>query len=173
MTPFAREEYLARIAATKARMAEQGIDLLRRQKGASSQADPLETLEQMDQAVSRADQIIEGLMHFTKPPLLHLKITDLNRAISSALALLQKELYLKKIVGNHPFILVTSAYHMPRAMALFTAQHMHPIPAPTQFIGLTQLSIKTVIPNASSLFLSDLAIHEYLGLWWAKINKFI
>mgnify|MGYP000164966628 CR=1 FL=1 len=28
MTPFAREEYLARIAATKARMAEQGIDLL-------------------------------------------------------------------------------------------------------------------------------------------------
>jgi len=40
---------------------------------------------------------------------------------------------VKKIVGNHRFLLVTSAAHMPRVMALFAKQGLTPIPAPTNY----------------------------------------
>lgn len=42
--------------------------------------------------------------------------------------------FIKKVVGSEPFILVTSASHMPRALALFRAQGMEPIPAPTDYL---------------------------------------
>ncbi|MBT3822811.1 MAG: DUF218 domain-containing protein, partial [Nitrospinaceae bacterium] len=38
---------------------------------------------------------------------------------------------IKKLVGAERFFLVTSASHMPRAMALFRKEKMRPIPAPT------------------------------------------
>jgi len=38
---------------------------------------------------------------------------------------------IQKIVGNEKLILVTSASHMPRSMALFKKRGMQPIPAPT------------------------------------------
>lgn len=85
----------------------------------------------------------------------------------------EEALYLKKKLKIQPFILVTSAFHMPRAIALFKAQGMNPIAAPTQFLGSTNPMIKTLIPGTSSLLLSDIAIHEYLGIAWAKLNKFI
>ena len=39
-------------------------------------------------------------------------------------------LYVRHIVKEEPFILVTSAFHMPRAMRLFVKQGLAPIPAP-------------------------------------------
>ena len=41
---------------------------------------------------------------------------------------------VKEIVGKDKFILVTSASHMLRAMALFRKQGMEPIPAPTDYM---------------------------------------
>lgn len=38
---------------------------------------------------------------------------------------------IKPIIGDDEFILVTSAVHMPRSMAIFKKLGMHPIPAPT------------------------------------------
>jgi len=43
-------------------------------------------------------------------------------------------IYVKEIVGRDKFILVTSASHMPRAMALFRKYGMEPIPAPTDYM---------------------------------------
>lgn len=80
-------------------------------------------------------------------------------------------LYLKPILTHQTFVLVTSAYHMPRAIALFKKQGMHPIAAPTQFIAKqNSYTIKYYLPNATNLIISDIAIHEYLGLLFARIT---
>ncbi len=84
-------------------------------------------------------------------------------------------LNIQKIVNNERFILVTSALHMPRAMALFENEGMHPVPAPVSFIvkGPRKLTLNSLIPTAAGLGKSELVIHEYLGLAWAKIRGFI
>lgn len=81
--------------------------------------------------------------------------------------------YLKKTLGDKPFVLVTSAYHMPRSMALFQALHMQPIAAPTQFLGYQNNLTQCYIPNTSSLINSDIAIHEFLGILWAKYQGYL
>lgn len=81
----------------------------------------------------------------------------------------EEAIYLKKTIGNKPFVLVTSGYHMPRAMQLFKAQGMHPIAAPTQFFHQSGFSLKNFIPSTDGLVISDFAIHEYLGMLWAKL----
>lgn len=78
--------------------------------------------------------------------------------------------YFAPILKQQPFILVTSAYHMPRSMMLFEAKGMHPIAAPTQFFSADHLKIKSYIPSSLSLELSDITIHEYLGMLWAKLT---
>lgn len=85
----------------------------------------------------------------------------------------QEAVFLQKILGKNPFILVTSAYHMPRAMALFEGLGMHPIAAPTQFITYHDNLSLWRIPTANSVVISDIAIHEYLGILWAKIRGYI
>jgi uncharacterized SAM-binding protein YcdF (DUF218 family) len=81
-------------------------------------------------------------------------------------------IYVKKIVGSDRFILVTSATHMPRAMALFEKQDMHPTPAPTDYLVMKKKGISPgdFFPNAGSLGKAGRAIHEYLGIVWAKLR---
>ena len=80
-------------------------------------------------------------------------------------------IYVKEIVGKDRFILVTSASHLPRAMAIFRKQGMAPIPAPTDYMvkeregGLTP---GVFFPGAGALGKAGRAIHEYLGLLWGK-----
>lgn len=78
-------------------------------------------------------------------------------------------IYLKPMLKNKPFLLVTSASHMPRAMALFQAQGMQPIAAPTQFLARNnQFSMMRYFPNANAIMRMDIVLHEYAGLWWAR-----
>ena len=76
------------------------------------------------------------------------------------------------LVGQQPFILVTEASHMPRAVALFRKQGAHPIPDPMGYYtrpGLP-LSPPELFPNSEELRGSERAIYEYLGLAWAKLR---
>ena len=79
---------------------------------------------------------------------------------------------IKEIIGSDKFILVTSASHMPRAMALFRRQGMQPIPAPTDYLVKRReaLSPGVFFPDPDCLVESRRAIHEYLGLAWAKLR---
>ena len=79
---------------------------------------------------------------------------------------------IKEIVGKDSFVLVTSASHMPRSMALFEKQGMKPIPAPTGY-GVKQRQRPRpgmFFPGASALRKAEIAFHEYLGMAWAKIR---
>jgi uncharacterized SAM-binding protein YcdF (DUF218 family) len=82
---------------------------------------------------------------------------------------------LHKTLKQRPFILVTSAVHMPRSMALFKHLNMHPIAAPTCFNYKVHNSISLLnyVPMASRITRFNYAWHEYLGLLWGKINNLL
>ncbi|WP_037470436.1 YdcF family protein [Shewanella waksmanii] len=75
--------------------------------------------------------------------------------------------YIKQQIGSSPFKLVTSATHMPRAMATFEAMGLSPLAAPTDFISSDDSWWHISIANLSA---SQRAIHEYLGLLWLRIK---
>lgn len=78
---------------------------------------------------------------------------------------------IRKIVKDEPFIVVTSAYHMSRAMSLFKKEGLNPIAAPTNFLakGNNLLSF----PNGGSLQKTEIALHEYLGMLWYKLKEIL
>ncbi|MBN2824663.1 MAG: YdcF family protein [Campylobacterales bacterium] len=75
---------------------------------------------------------------------------------------------MKKVVGNAPFYLVTSATHIPRAMALFKRQGLSPIAAPSGFLERKTLWLGFV--GASEAYKSQIAWHEYVGLLWSRLK---
>jgi len=77
--------------------------------------------------------------------------------------------YMKNVVGENPFVLVTSATHMPRSMLLFESMGMKPIPAPTDF-HKSEMNTYFKAPSIGALEDSRMAIHEFLGILWAKIR---
>ncbi len=80
--------------------------------------------------------------------------------------------YIRTMVGADRFILVTAAYHMPRAVALFRKQGLDPIPAPADYRGRASAGPAWWLgyPGEHALFCSRTAIREYLGLAWAKLR---
>ncbi|MBT6046866.1 MAG: envelope biogenesis factor ElyC [Candidatus Scalindua sp.] len=81
-------------------------------------------------------------------------------------------LFIKPIVGNEPFVLVTTASHIPRSMALFKKLGMNPIPSPIGHSVKDRqgLSYYSFFPGTGSIRNAELAIHEYLGMTWAKLR---
>ncbi|WP_262337492.1 YdcF family protein [Legionella genomosp. 1] len=79
---------------------------------------------------------------------------------------------IKAWVSDKPFYLVTSAIHMPRAMALCKAQGLRPIAAPTDFTLYwgDERWQKTIIPNAQNMVFLNIALHELMGLAWGKFR---
>ena len=72
------------------------------------------------------------------------------------------------IVKKDSFILVTSAFHMPRVMRLFAKQGMTPIPAPAgHWKPKRYVWPEYYFPGSKGARLAELAFHEYQGLGWA------
>lgn len=71
-----------------------------------------------------------------------------------------------RMLGRTPFLLVTSAYHMPRAMLLMRRAGAVPIPAPAGQRGYdpVELSWRDFLPGSHGLRDSERALHEYVGL---------
>jgi uncharacterized SAM-binding protein YcdF (DUF218 family) len=79
--------------------------------------------------------------------------------------------YVQLVVGAKPFLLVTSASHMPRAMGLFRKLGMQPIAAPTDYRAKTggPFSPDQYYPGSGGLFETERAVYEYLGMAWEKL----
>ena len=80
--------------------------------------------------------------------------------------------FVRELVREDKFILVTSATHMPRSMALFRNQGMEPIPAPAGHIVKKRqgLSPGIFFPSAGELYQTERAVYEYLGMAWARLR---
>jgi len=82
-------------------------------------------------------------------------------------------MYAKSIVKNDPFVLVTSASHMPRSMALFQKMGMKPIAAPTHYRVLERQSRspQDYVPASGSIGKAENAVYEYLCLYWSMLRN--
>ncbi len=84
----------------------------------------------------------------------------------------QEARFIKPMVGSTPFILVTSASHMPRAMGLFRKLGMQPIAAPTDYIAKRGGSVVPdgIYPGSFGLFEAERLVYECLGIAWEKLR---
>jgi uncharacterized SAM-binding protein YcdF (DUF218 family) len=83
--------------------------------------------------------------------------------------------YLAPQLKGKRFLLVTSASHMPRAMALFQAKGLTPSAAPTDYRVKhgEDSGPKRYFPSAGSLSRTENALHEYLGLAWHTVRSLV
>ena len=81
--------------------------------------------------------------------------------------------FIKNIVGNDRFILVTSASHMPRSVALFKKVGLNPVPAPTNHhvIESQSLGPGDFFPSTGGIGKAQIAVYEYLCMAWSKIRN--
>lgn len=78
---------------------------------------------------------------------------------------------LPPLVGKEPFLLVTSAAHMRRALALCRKQGLNPIAAATDFARANvEWTAGDLLPRAEGFLRADYALHEWIGYWWAGLR---
>jgi len=81
---------------------------------------------------------------------------------------------LREILADRQFILVTSAGHMCRSMALFGRQGMRPIPAPIgyQTHRGTGVGVADFLPSLGGLTKATRVFYEAIALLWAKMRGY-
>ncbi len=84
----------------------------------------------------------------------------------------ENALYVKRLVGDMPFYLVTSAYHMRRALMLFRHLGMKPIPYPSDYLSEERYTLADFFPQGRNIRKIELALHEYLAIAYYKAFLF-
>ena len=105
---------------------------------------------------------------------------------SRSLTTYENAVYTKEILERRKIeriILVTSAAHMPRAMAIFRKQGINAIPAPTDYMVSdrnlienqvsTQSRIISLFPNPESLDRTTQIIKEYIGTYIYRLRGWL
>lgn len=79
---------------------------------------------------------------------------------------------VKRLVNGDSLILVTSAYHMPRSMALF-GMGMNCLAGPTNFMTRDQQGFNPdrLFPNSGAIRRAETLLHEYVGMAWSRLRK--
>lgn len=70
---------------------------------------------------------------------------------------------VRPLLAAAPFALVTSAYHLPRAVASFRRAGLDPVPYPVDFLAQGRYRWNDWLPSPGSLWAFQLALNEYLG----------
>ena len=85
----------------------------------------------------------------------------------------EEALFLRTVLGDQPFVLVTSAAHMERAIEVFRSFKMEPLPAPTNFVfkNKTTLLNGAWLPTCGNLEISRRVFYEWLGRLWGTLKK--
>lgn len=112
------------------------------------------------------------LEEFAKSLNIPVKAIDIPLDTKTSIRVIKE--YLLQTTGSSqtPFILVTSAYHLPRSMMIFKKEGLNPIPYPSNYahkLCEPTLSVTSFIPSDVYLTLTNLAFHEYLGMISYKV----
>ena len=88
----------------------------------------------------------------------------------------ENALYSKQLADQHKIkraLLVTHAWHMPRAVYSFEQAGLDVTPAPTMFksVDLPGASFFDFVPNINSLQASTYMLHEMLGVLWYRLSE--
>ncbi len=79
---------------------------------------------------------------------------------------------LLRAAGHQRILLVTHAYHMPRAMAAFERAGLRPIAVPHGFLGTPDASrVLAWLPSAQGAEINWLAAHEGVGQLWYRLRR--
>jgi len=74
---------------------------------------------------------------------------------------------VRGLLKGNRIILVTSAFHMKRSVALFKKQGFDVVPAPTGYLALNRpVSRYSYIPSAVGLSTSSIALSEHISFAW-------
>jgi uncharacterized SAM-binding protein YcdF (DUF218 family) len=71
--------------------------------------------------------------------------------------------HVQPLVGSAPFALVTSAYHMPRAMSVFQREGLNAVPFPVDYYSHPGFDWTDLVPSPQNWSAINLAMHEYVG----------
>lgn len=74
-----------------------------------------------------------------------------------------------KNAGVTHIILVSQAWHLPRATEQFRRQRLEVLPAPTGYARRGKLTLAESLPSANALAESSTAIHEWLGIFVQRL----
>ncbi|MCI5125688.1 MAG: hypothetical protein D3925_14740 [Candidatus Electrothrix sp. AR5] len=82
---------------------------------------------------------------------------------------------LQPMLKDMPFILVTSAAHMERAMNLFQEVGTRPIAAPTDFLikNNNQLTSSSFVPTCENIEFSQRMLYEWAAQAWNSVKRLI
>jgi uncharacterized SAM-binding protein YcdF (DUF218 family) len=93
-----------------------------------------------------------------------------NRVIAENVSrnTLENSRAVRKLVKGNKIILVTSAYYMRRAVAMFSKQGFTVVPVPVYHLAQTRKNnLASLIPRAASLKSSTIALAEWISMaWW-------
>lgn len=78
---------------------------------------------------------------------------------------------LPALVANDAFFLVTSAGHLPRSIEEMKRTGLTAVPVPTDHQLPRDWRRADWKPTPTSLYTSELAVHEYLGLLWRYMRQ--
>lgn len=81
--------------------------------------------------------------------------------------------HLVPLLGNEPFLLVTSAGHMPRALGVFVKAGTSPRPVPTHYLSRRNWLAIQYLPSPIHLSYSDLAVSEYVAMFWYQLKGWV
>jgi uncharacterized SAM-binding protein YcdF (DUF218 family) len=82
--------------------------------------------------------------------------------------------FVSAFLGDSTFALVSSAYHIPRAMKQFRNKGLNAVASPCGFKAKTPPQLyRSFLPEGSALLGSELAIHEYLGQLWMNLKNLV
>lgn len=77
-----------------------------------------------------------------------------------------------QVVGTEPFVMVTTAMHMPRAMMLAESHGLYALASPADFRARSARSrLLQLFPMAGGPLLASAVFHEAVGLTWLRLQR--